>query len=99
MTSKVEKRIVFIGAAGEMCRTAIERFAGAVPNGIWKLELYDIRPEKLDDLVRKLPPGMASAGSFDLFDGAALRTAIDGAALVVLAAGPYIRTAEPVMEA
>ncbi|MFD0149562.1 saccharopine dehydrogenase family protein [Streptomyces sp. NPDC055721] len=99
MTSRAEKRIVFIGAAGEMCRVAIERFAGAVPNGNWKLELYDIRPEKLDDLVRKLPPGMATAGSFDLFDGAALRTAIDGAALVVLAAGPYIRTAEPVMEA
>ncbi|MGV9790933.1 saccharopine dehydrogenase family protein [Streptomyces sp. NPDC004673] len=99
MSTETEKKIVFIGAAGEMCRVAIERFARAVPSGSWKLELYDIRPEKLDDLVQKLPAGMATAGSFDLFDATALRTAIDGAALVVLAAGPYIRTAEPVMEA
>ncbi|WP_067824651.1 saccharopine dehydrogenase family protein [Nocardia inohanensis] len=94
-----QKRIVFIGAAGEMCRVAIERFVRAVPDGNWKLELYDIRPDALDDLVNKLPAGSATAGSFDLFDGAALRAAIEGASLVVLGAGPYNRTAEPVMEA
>lgn len=82
-----------------MCRVAIERFVRAVPDGNWKLELYDIRPDALDDLVKTLPQGSATAGSFDLFDGAALRAAIDGASLVVLGAGPYIRTAEPVMEA
>lgn len=95
----MSKRIVFIGAAGEMSRVAIERFAKAAEGVDWKLELYDIRPEALDDLVKKLPAGSATVGSFDLFDGAALRSAIEGAALVVLGAGPYIRTAEPVMEA
>jgi saccharopine dehydrogenase-like NADP-dependent oxidoreductase len=93
------KRIVFIGAAGEMCRVAIERFARAANVGSWSLELYDIRPELLHDFAKELPDGSAIVGSFDLFDGAALRDAIDGAALVVLGAGPYIRTAEPVMEA
>lgn len=93
------KRIVFIGAAGEMCRVAIDRFAKAAGDGSWTLELYDIRPELLHDFAAKLPVGSATVGSFDLFDGAALRGAIDGAALVVLGAGPYNRTAEPVMEA
>ncbi|MCB9415921.1 MAG: saccharopine dehydrogenase NADP-binding domain-containing protein [Mycolicibacterium sp.] len=93
------KRIVFIGAAGEMCRVAIQRFAEAVEGADWKLELYDIRPEVLDDLVELLPSGSVSVGSFDLFDGVALSSAIEGAALVVLGAGPYIRTAEPVRAA
>ena len=93
------KRIVFIGAAGEMCRVAIQRFAEAVEGADWKLELYDIRPEVLDDVVELLPSGSASVGSFDLFDGVALSSAIEGAALVVLGAGPYIRTAEPVRAA
>ncbi|MFE5482798.1 saccharopine dehydrogenase family protein [Streptomyces sp. NPDC056527] len=97
MTTK--KRIVFIGAAGDMCRVAIERFAEAAGGADWKLELYDIRPDALDALVATLPAGSASSGSFDLFDRVALRAAIEGAALVVLGAGPYIRTAEPVMEA
>ncbi|ORA31491.1 saccharopine dehydrogenase family protein [Mycobacterium aquaticum] len=93
------KRIVFIGAAGEMCRVAIERFVRAAGAGDWQLELYDIRPETLADFVKTLPAGTATVGSFDLFDDAALREAIDGADLVVLGAGPYNRTAEPVMEA
>lgn len=94
------QRIIFIGAAGEMCRVAIERFARAATDGHdWKLELYDIAPQALDALVEKLPPGSATVGSFDLFDTTALHTAIEGAALVVLGAGPYNRTAEPVMDA
>ncbi|MGW4534574.1 saccharopine dehydrogenase family protein [Nocardia sp. NPDC004340] len=91
------KRIVFIGAAGEMCRLAIERFA--VADGDWTLALYDIRPDLLDELVRRLPPGLATAGRLDLYDQRGLRDAIEGAALVVLGAGPYNRTAGPVMEA
>ena len=73
------KRIVFIGAAGEMCRVAIERFVKAAGDGNWTLELYDIRPELLHDFAAKLPAGSATVGSFDLFDGVALRRAIDGA--------------------
>ncbi|MFX0579037.1 saccharopine dehydrogenase family protein [Nocardia nepalensis] len=91
------KRIVFIGAAGEMCRLAIERFA--VADGDWELALYDIRPELLEQLVRRLPPGLATAARLDLYDREGLRAAIEGAALVVLGAGPYNRTAGPVMEA
>ncbi|GKT34549.1 saccharopine dehydrogenase NADP-binding domain-containing protein, partial [Aduncisulcus paluster] len=91
------QRVVFIGAAGEMCRLAIERFA--VADGEWELALYDIRPELLDALVGKLPAGRATAARLDLYDVEALRAAVGGAALVVLGAGPYNRTAEPVMEA
>ncbi|MFE3002559.1 saccharopine dehydrogenase family protein [Nocardia sp. NPDC059246] len=93
------KRIVFIGAAGDMCRVAIDRFAKTAGGGGWKLELYDIRPEALEAFVATLPTKEVTIGSFDLFDGVALRNAIEGAALVVLGAGPYNRTAEPVMEA
>ena len=91
------KRIVFIGAAGEMCRLAIQRFA--VADGDWELALYDIRPELLDQLLRQLPPGLATAARLDLYDVDGLRTAVEGAALVVLGAGPYNRTAGPVMAA
>jgi len=92
-------RIVFIGAAGDMSRLAIERFAEAAGGGDWILAMYDLRTEVLEELVKSLPAGRATTGSFDLFDGDALRDAIEGAALVVLGAGPYIRTAEPVMKA
>ena len=93
----MNKRVVFIGAAGEMCRLAIERFANA--GGDWALELYDVRPELLDDLVATLPPGTATTGHLDLYDSTALADAIAGADLVVLGAGPYKRTAAPVMDA
>lgn len=90
-------RVVFIGAAGEMCRLAIERFA--VAEGDWELALYDIRPELLEGLVRQLPAGRATAQRLDLYDREALHSAIKGAALVVLGAGPYVRTSGPVVEA
>lgn len=90
-------RIVFIGAAGEMCRVAIERFARA--GAEWELELCDIRPETLDALVQSLPPGRAMARKLDLYDRESLREVVEGAALVVLGAGPYIRTSAPVIEA
>lgn len=93
------KRIVFIGAAGDMCRVAIDRFAKTAGPGNWKLELYDIRPDVLEDFVATLPVAGVTVGSFDLFDKVALRKAISGAALVVLGAGPYNKTAEPVMQA
>ncbi|MUL49862.1 saccharopine dehydrogenase [Mycobacterium sp. CBMA293] len=91
------RRVVFIGAAGEMCRLAIERFAVAA--GDWKLELYDIRPELLDQLIELLPTGLATAARLDLYDADGLRNVVEGAALVVLGAGPYNRTAGPVMDA
>ncbi|WP_069741120.1 saccharopine dehydrogenase family protein [Streptomyces sp. EN23] len=99
MAGKGQKpnRVIVIGAAGEMSRIAVERLAIA-PGG-WELVLTDIRPENLEPLTRKLPVGKATVQRLDLFDGAALRSLIDGAALVLLGAGPYIRTSSPVIEA
>ncbi|EFF88733.1 MULTISPECIES: saccharopine dehydrogenase family protein [unclassified Streptomyces] len=91
------RRIVFIGAAGEMCRLAIDRFAKA--DGDWHLVLCDLRPEIVEPLAKRLPAGRASVRRLDLFDHANLLEVIDGAALVVLGAGPYIRTSEPVLTA
>lgn len=91
------RRVVFIGAAGEMCRLAIERFA--VADGDWELALYDIRPELLEPLVNRLPGGRATARPLNLYDREGLHQAIAGAALVVLGAGPYVRTSGPVVEA
>ncbi|MEV6201574.1 saccharopine dehydrogenase NADP-binding domain-containing protein [Streptomyces sp. NPDC051771] len=91
------RRVVFIGAAGEMARVAVERFAKA--DGDWHLVLCDIRPEILQPLVKRLPAGRASVRSLDLYDHRNLLEVIDGAALVVLGAGPYIRTSEPVITA
>lgn len=91
------RRVVFIGAAGEMCRLAIERFA--VADGDWQLALYDIRSELLEPLIKELPAGLATGAKLDLYDPEGLRKAVEGAALVVLGAGPYNRTAGPVMAA
>lgn len=91
------RRVVFIGAAGEMCRVAIERFAAA--GGDWDLVLTDIRSDLLKPLVERLPSGRATARRLDLFDEAGLRELVRSASLVVLAAGPYIRTSDPVITA
>ncbi|MCU7697602.1 saccharopine dehydrogenase NADP-binding domain-containing protein [Acinetobacter sp. AYS6] len=93
----MSRRIVFIGAAGEMCRLAIERFAKA--EGDWELVLCDIRPELLSNLIEKLPKGLATTQHLDLYDKEKLQAVVNGAALVVLGAGPYIRTSAPVIEA
>lgn len=93
----MSRRVIFIGAAGEMCRLAVERFAKA--EGDWELVLCDIRPDLLDPLVKQLPTGLATAQKLDLYDRKNLMDVIKGATLVVLGAGPYIRTSEPVIEA
>lgn len=90
------KNVVFIGAAGEMCRLAIRRFAVAHPG--CALTLCDIRPELLQSLARDLP-NTVHIRKLDLFKPANLREVITGADLVVLGAGPYIRTSAPVIEA
>ncbi|MFI2238326.1 hypothetical protein [Streptomyces chrestomyceticus] len=74
-------RVVFIGAAGEMCPIAVERFAGT--DGERPLVLCDIRPEVAESLIWKLPPGRATARKLDPHDRSALRETIDGAALVL----------------
>src|SRR5262249_18186530 len=96
-SSRNERRVVFIGAAGEMCRLAIERFA--VADGDWELALYDLRPELLDPLIKRLPAGRATAPQLDPFDPEGLQTAVQGAALIVFGGGAYIPTSGPVVEA
>ncbi|EPG37057.1 hypothetical protein F907_02322 [Acinetobacter colistiniresistens] len=65
----------------------------------WELILCDIRPELLSPLVEKLPKSLATTQRLDLYDKENLREVIKGAHLVVLGAGPYIRTSAPVIEA
>ncbi|KAA8643951.1 hypothetical protein EYZ11_006362 [Aspergillus tanneri] len=93
---KSPKPIVFIGAAGEMCRVAVERFVTASEA---PLVLADINTPVLESLAAKLPSGRVTAKKLDLFDNAALNNTVQDAALVVLGAGPYIRTSGPVLNA
>jgi saccharopine dehydrogenase-like NADP-dependent oxidoreductase len=90
------KRIVFIGAAGEMTRIAVERFAAATD---MSLVLTDINVAPIELLVAKLPTGRATIQKLDLYDRSALLATIKGASLVVLGAGPYSKTSEPVLTA
>lgn len=91
------KRVVFVGAAGEMCRVAIERFALAP--GDWELVLADIRPDLVEPLAKRLPRGLATVQRLDLFDEEDLLSTVTDASLVVLGAGPYIRTSGPMIKA
>ncbi|CEO59604.1 hypothetical protein PMG11_04276 [Penicillium brasilianum] len=90
------KPVVFIGAAGEMCRIAVERFAKA-SNA--QLILADLNTDAVESLAARLPAGRAKTQKLDLFDNAALANLISGAKLVVLGAGPYSRTSHPVVTA
>lgn len=90
------QRIVVIGAAGEMCSVAVERFCKANPG--YSVALYDLDLDGVNALAAKLPRDQVDAvDSVDLFDQPSLRAAVRGAGLVVLGAGPYMKTAEPVM--
>ena len=90
------KPVVFIGAAGEMCRVAVERFAKA-SNA--QLVLADLNTSVIESLAAKLPAGRASTHRINLFDESALSKLISGAGLVVLGAGPYSKTSHPVVKA
>ncbi|CAA9518099.1 MAG: hypothetical protein AVDCRST_MAG30-2886 [uncultured Solirubrobacteraceae bacterium] len=90
-------QVVVIGAGGDMCSVAVRRLAAHAP-GVG-LILTDLRPEPVQRLAASLGPGRATVGTLDLFDARALRERIRGAALVILGAGPFMRTAEPVLEA
>lgn len=90
------KPVVFIGAAGEMCRIAVERFAKASDA---QLVLADLDTTVIESLASKFPAGRATTRKIDLFDGAALANLVTDAELVVLGAGPYSRTAHPVVKA
>lgn len=92
-----EQRIVVIGAAGEMASTGIRLLAEHRPD--LGFELYDLDEGRLATLAEQLPGRRAKTEMVDLFDEDRLRAAIGGASLVILGAGPYMRTAPPVMRA
>lgn len=96
MANTETKPVVFIGAAGQMCRLAIERFAVATES---PLILADINIDALEPLVARLPPNRCKIRQLDLYDSNALANLIQGAALVVLGAGPYKKTSMPVLSA
>jgi hypothetical protein len=92
-----EPRIVVFGAAGEMASVAIERLAGCRADA--RFELYDKDLARLERLASRLAPGQATIGELDLFDDVGLRRALTDASMVMLGAGPYVRTAPPVIRA
>jgi hypothetical protein len=91
------RRIVAVGAAGDMAGVCIDRLAEHVDGCTF--DLYDLDADRLSELAAKLPPGSARTDRLDLFDRDALARAVEGATLVLLCAGPYLRTAPPVMGA
>lgn len=92
----MSKPIVFIGAAGAMCQMVVQRLVNVIHT---PLVLADINTEPVEALANSLPAGRTTVLKLDLFNHEALTDAIKGAALVILGAGPYTRTAKPVMEA
>lgn len=90
-------RIVVIGAAGKMASFGIRRLAAHRDDITF--DLYDLDLQRVEELAASLAPGRATTGEVDLFDRDSLLAAIDGASLVVLGAGPYVKTAPPVMRA
>jgi hypothetical protein len=92
-----QPKVIVIGAAGEMARAGIERLSAHL--GERSLELYDLSLSRLEQLATTLGPRRVRVGVLDLFDDEALKRTIRGASLIILGAGPYIRTAAPVMRA
>jgi saccharopine dehydrogenase-like NADP-dependent oxidoreductase len=88
--------VVVLGAAGEMMSIALERFSASRPDV--PLALYDLDRQRLTELRTKLVSPVV-IDTVDLFDSEALQSTIQGARIVVLGAGPYLRTAAPVVRA
>lgn len=91
-----EKPIVFIGAAGQMCALVAQRLAKVTSA---PFVLTDIYTEPIEKLMQTLPPGKATARRINLFDDHALLDTVQGAQIVILAAGPYVKTSRPVIDA
>lgn len=91
------KPIIFLGAAGEMCRIAIERYAKASTSPI---VLTDINLSAVQELAKSIPAAdRCKTFKLDIFNKTELLAAITGVGLVVLGAGPYSKTSPPVIEA
>lgn len=90
-------RVLIVGAAGGMAQVVAQQLASCEPRV--SLTVADIRTDAVEQLAASLGADRARALTLDLFDADALRRAVEDADLVLLAAGPFMRTAVPVLEA
>jgi len=97
VTDAAGPAIVVIGAAGEVAR-ALARTLLQHQRG-YHLVLTDINMRSLEGFAASLPDARVTTGQLDLFDGDRVRDTIRGAVMVVNGAGPFARTAEPVIKA
>jgi NAD(P)-dependent dehydrogenase (short-subunit alcohol dehydrogenase family) len=89
------RTVAVVGAAGEMAQTAVRTLAR---DEALRFVLTDIDEQRLGELATSLPAGRIAVKRTDLFDPAQLRAAIAGADIVLNGAGPFMRTAQPVLE-
>lgn len=89
--------VVLVGGAGDMAAVVARRLL-AMRRDV-RATLADRDVERARRRARALGDERAAVEPLDLFDGRALRAAVRGAALVVNASGPYVRTGVPVLEA
>ena len=97
MTHGAHPTIVVIGAAGEVARVAVRTLLRHQPG--YHLVLTDINMRSLEEFAMSLPDARVTARRLDLFDVDQARDTIRGAAMVINGAGPFARTAEPVIKA
>lgn len=83
------KRVLILGGGGAIGRQAA--IAVAQTSSV-NLTIIADRSKPAAERVAALHPGQAEAVSFDLFDDAALRGAMQGVDAVLNCAGPYYRT-------
>ena len=89
--------LLVLGAAGQMTSVATRLVCAGDP--ALRVTLADRDPGALARLAAQLGSGRAQTAALDLFDESALRRAVEGASFVINGAGPFHRTAGPVMRA
>ncbi len=91
------ERIIIVGGGGDMGAVAARRLLDLRPGA--GVALADRDGDRARRRAAALGDERADAAVVDLFDARGLRAAIRGSALVLNAAGPYVVSAAPVLEA
>ena len=89
--------VLVIGAAGQMTSVTALALCTSMPE--LRVTLADRNAEAVAQLAGRAGGTAVSSLSVDLFDDDALGRAVAGTAFVINGAGPYYRTAAPVMRA
>lgn len=89
--------ILVIGAAGQMTSVTVLALCRALPQ--LRVTLADRDVDAVARLAERVSPARVARATFDLYDASALARAVARAAVTVNGAGPYHRTAAPVMRA